>query len=71
MIRLWWSRAGAESGHPWRVQWPDGRVTLHKLVTIAGGVMQTRSELVALDLPDGPRGVIEVSSGTVVTDPAV
>lgn len=69
MIRLWWSRTGAEGGHPWRVQRDDGAVTLHKRVTIAGGVVQTRETPDGLVLPDGPRGIIEVSGGTIVTDP--
>lgn len=64
---VWWSRDGAEQGKPWRVRRPNGEIVRASLVSFDGNGRTVINEG-GFDLPDGPRGVIEVD-GEVTTWP--
>jgi hypothetical protein len=67
VARIWWSRTGADCGLPWRIEYPDGRIERTSAVRIFGKSRTVNSEE-GFELPDGPKGIIEVTDGFVEAD---
>jgi hypothetical protein len=65
-VLVWWSKDGAELGTPWRVRHHDGTFSLWRAVRIEGVVDLLNPEPPIPDLPDGPRGVAVLISGTLI-----
>ena len=57
IARVWYDKAD-DSGHPWRIRYADGALTRAEQVTFEYAETLFREEAF-LELPGGPRGILE------------